>query len=155
VCLTRMRSIEDLRGSFEANDILVSWLVLHKRCAIRGASPTFLLLCTCKSACTHCIHEMSEARVAKRKTHTKSRKGCFQCKQRHSKVRLIPAPRLLPTPSPNQKIGREFKPCRILCCSRPLPVFWDIVLLRYTLPLLEADLRSAMKRVRVAQTVSV
>ncbi|KAH5266262.1 hypothetical protein HBI88_033690 [Parastagonospora nodorum] len=28
---------------------------------------------------------MSEARVAKRKTHTKSRKGCFQCKQRHTK----------------------------------------------------------------------
>jgi hypothetical protein len=33
-----------------------------------------------------CTCEMSEARVAKRKTHTKSRKGCFQCKQRHTKV---------------------------------------------------------------------
>ncbi|KAH7359848.1 hypothetical protein BKA66DRAFT_515029 [Pyrenochaeta sp. MPI-SDFR-AT-0127] len=28
---------------------------------------------------------MAEQRVAKRKTHTKSRKGCFQCKQRHTK----------------------------------------------------------------------
>ncbi|EMD93838.1 hypothetical protein COCC4DRAFT_54056 [Bipolaris maydis ATCC 48331] len=28
---------------------------------------------------------MTEKRVAKRKTHTKSRKGCFQCKQRHTK----------------------------------------------------------------------
>ncbi|KAH9870862.1 hypothetical protein J1614_006434 [Plenodomus biglobosus] len=28
---------------------------------------------------------MTEQRVAKRKTHTKSRKGCFQCKQRHTK----------------------------------------------------------------------
>ncbi|KAI4645545.1 uncharacterized protein J4E78_009458 [Alternaria triticimaculans] len=28
---------------------------------------------------------MPEQRVAKRKTHTKSRKGCFQCKQRHTK----------------------------------------------------------------------
>lgn len=26
-------------------------------------------------------------RVAKRKTHRKSRNGCFQCKQRHTKVR--------------------------------------------------------------------
>ena len=31
---------------------------------------------------------MTEQRVAKRKTHTKSRKGCFQCKQRHTKVRV-------------------------------------------------------------------
>jgi hypothetical protein len=38
------------------------------------------------SPCTHRISQMSEARVAKRKTHTKSRKGCFQCKQRHTKV---------------------------------------------------------------------
>ncbi|KAF2179160.1 hypothetical protein K469DRAFT_597014 [Zopfia rhizophila CBS 207.26] len=28
---------------------------------------------------------MAEQRVAKRKPHTKSRKGCFQCKQRHTK----------------------------------------------------------------------
>ncbi|KNG49980.1 c6 zinc finger domain protein [Stemphylium lycopersici] len=28
---------------------------------------------------------MTEQRVAKRKTHTKSRRGCFQCKQRHTK----------------------------------------------------------------------
>ncbi|KAF2846577.1 hypothetical protein T440DRAFT_405202 [Plenodomus tracheiphilus IPT5] len=28
---------------------------------------------------------MTEQRVVKRKTHTKSRKGCFQCKQRHTK----------------------------------------------------------------------
>ncbi|KAK1907739.1 hypothetical protein P3342_006068 [Pyrenophora teres f. teres] len=28
---------------------------------------------------------MTEQRVAKRKTHTKSRKGCFQCKSRHTK----------------------------------------------------------------------
>ncbi|KAH8725631.1 hypothetical protein GQ44DRAFT_615449 [Phaeosphaeriaceae sp. PMI808] len=28
---------------------------------------------------------MSEPRVTKRKTHTKSRKGCYQCKQRHTK----------------------------------------------------------------------
>jgi len=28
---------------------------------------------------------MSERRVVKRKTHTKSRKGCLQCKQRHTK----------------------------------------------------------------------
>ncbi|KAF2028361.1 hypothetical protein EK21DRAFT_70068 [Setomelanomma holmii] len=28
---------------------------------------------------------MAEQRVAKRKTHTKSRKGCWQCKQRHTK----------------------------------------------------------------------
>ncbi|KAF1838894.1 hypothetical protein BDW02DRAFT_304511 [Decorospora gaudefroyi] len=28
---------------------------------------------------------MTEQRIAKRKTHTKSRKGCFQCKQRHTK----------------------------------------------------------------------
>ena len=27
-----------------------------------------------------------QPKVAKRKTHTKSRKGCFQCKQRHTKV---------------------------------------------------------------------
>jgi hypothetical protein len=34
------------------------------------------------------IATMTEQRVAKRKTHTKSRKGCFQCKQRHTKVRV-------------------------------------------------------------------
>ncbi|KAL5114872.1 hypothetical protein ACEQ8H_007250 [Pleosporales sp. CAS-2024a] len=28
---------------------------------------------------------MAEARVVKRRTHTKSRRGCFQCKQRHTK----------------------------------------------------------------------
>lgn len=35
-----------------------------------------------------CNASMSEAenRVAKRKSHTKSRRGCFQCKQRHTKV---------------------------------------------------------------------
>jgi hypothetical protein len=32
---------------------------------------------------------MAEQRVVKRKTHTKSRKGCFQCKQRHTKVRHL------------------------------------------------------------------
>jgi hypothetical protein len=31
---------------------------------------------------------MTEQRVAKRKAHTKSRKGCFQCKQKHTKVRV-------------------------------------------------------------------
>jgi hypothetical protein len=32
--------------------------------------------------------EPSEGRVTKRKAHTKSRKGCFQCKQRHTKVSM-------------------------------------------------------------------
>lgn len=32
----------------------------------------------------------TEQRVAKRKTHTKSRKGCFQCKQRHTKASTLP-----------------------------------------------------------------
>lgn len=33
--------------------------------------------------------EKSEARAAKRKAHRKSRNGCYQCKQRHTKVSAL------------------------------------------------------------------
>jgi hypothetical protein len=35
------------------------------------------------------VQMATEQRVAKRKTHTKSRKGCFQCKQRHTKASTL------------------------------------------------------------------
>lgn len=53
---------------------------------------------------------MTENRVAKRKTHTKSRKGCFQCKQRHTKVRV----KLDTCPCPARPISVS---CSKLCQS--------------------------------------
>jgi hypothetical protein len=57
-------------------------LCLHNHCAIRPVQ-TFTFHDDMMSAT--CAGQMSESRVAKRKTHTKSRKGCHQCKQRHTK----------------------------------------------------------------------
>jgi hypothetical protein len=55
--------------------------------------------------------EPSEGRVTKRKAHTKSRKGCFQCKQRHTKVSMCEQ---RAASSERHRLLKEW-----LCCTPP------------------------------------